>query len=803
MNDNKIPRFIEEFDLKLFVYIAFRRAWLILVVFVIVSISCYLLLRYSQPIYESSVILQVEKENRPETILVGTRYSNEHFSKKIELLHSRVFFNRVLKQLPVDVSYFNEGKFLYHDIYGSWPFQVHYVIQDFGIYDNSIHLKYINDTLLSVSYFLENQSKKIETLVKPNQWTKLPGFELFIQVDLNDASISSTFMQQKYFMFIIHNPDLLYDKYIGNVTIQILNEPAKTFEIKVRDKNPKRAVDFANKIVDEFQKFEIERKSLSSSQMLEFIDEQIIQAFRNLSLYEDSIMLLRKKSVDTFGQQKIIRYSGTLNETERELTTFATYNKQLQSFLDFLAKENIDEYQLLSYFYTLPVAQQLQPEITKLSELLKRKEEVLQHATPQSSFIESLNHQIERQKQFIITILKNIQQSVAQKYQLTQQQYHNLSKQLYKEDHAYLYDLRRLERLYSISEQFYNQLITKKTEMSILRASFVPEIIVLKNASNIPDLVYPDRKKIFGISFLGFFVITIFILLLSYLRFDEIISSYEIKKNTKVPIIGVLPAYPLHSLSDAFIIDKYPQSILAESFRTIRSNMQFISNSQGNKIIAITSTISGEGKTFVALNLALIFSIADKKVVLVDLDMRRPMLHKYFNLSNIYGMSTLLSNQSTLEQSIQNSGKFSIDIITAGPIPPNPSELINSKQFEIIVKSLSETYQYIIFDAPPIGLVSDALRALQIADYPIYVIRAKFSKRSFIQMPNKLYNFYNLRNTTIILNAFDRRVSNLSFEKDITFSYAYVNKKSNNVYYSSEPYIKNNFWQRIKNIIKR
>lgn len=805
MTENKIPRFIEEFDIKLLRYIFFRRLWFILGMFIVIAIISFLLLRYTQPIYESSVVLQIEQENRAEKILEGIRFSNEQFSQKIELLHSRVFINRVLKQLPVDVSYYNEGKFLYHDLYASAPFQVHYVIHDVKVYDVPIHLEYSKDTIFNISYGFEGQIHKIEKSIKPNQWVRLPGFEMMIHADLSDPLIYAAITQQKYFMFIIHNPDQLYDKYISNINIQVINDLARTIEIRVRDKNPRRASDLANKIAAEFQRFEIERKSLSANKILEFIDEQIQQVSKDLARYEDSIVSTKRRmKADTLTQQRSGQTTITLTETEKELKTYALQYQQLQSFLDFLNRETIDEYQLLSYFYTLPVAQQLQPEIGKLSELLRKKEEMLQQVTSQSAFIESLNHQIERQKQLIISILKNIQQSISQKYQLAQQQQKELLGRSISNDNSYIYDLRRLERLYAISEQFYNQLIEKKIEMSVLKAGLVPEIIVLKHAGDTGYRVFPDRRKILLLAFVAFIMLSFFVIMFSYLRFNEIISAYEINKYTKVPILGVIPSYPSHLFNEAFIIDKYPQSILAESFRSIRSNLQFIANGDGVKIIAITSTISGEGKTFVALNLASVLAIAEQKVIIIDLDMRKPTLHKFFGLPNVYGMSTLLSNQSNLDQSIQNTGKYSIDVITAGPIPPNPSELINSKQFEHIFEKISKKYHYIIIDTPPIGLVSDALRALQIAHYPIYILRAKFSRRSFIQMPDKLYNTYNLRNTSIILNAFDSRVSNLSFEKDITYSYAYVSNKSvKNVYYLDEFDRKTSIWQKIKALMKK
>src|SRR5690606_23797595 len=160
-------------------------------------------------------------------------------------------------------------------------------------------------------------------------------------------------------------------------------------------------------------------------------------------------------------------------------------------------------------------------------------------------------------------------------------------------------------------------------------------------------------------------------------------------------------------------------SIITESFRTLRSNLQFISNEPGSKLMAVTSTISGEGKTFIAINLGGSIAYSGKKVIVLDLDMRKPKIHKSFNVDNSKGMSTLLIGKDYLGNCIHKSEQENLDFITAGPVPVNPSELIINGRLDKIIEELKRSYDLIIADTPPVGLVTDGISLIQKADYPL------------------------------------------------------------------------------------
>jgi capsular exopolysaccharide synthesis family protein len=201
--------------------------------------------------------------------------------------------------------------------------------------------------------------------------------------------------------------------------------------------------------------------------------------------------------------------------------------------------------------------------------------------------------------------------------------------------------------------------------------------------------------------------------------------------------------------------------------------LQFINNDSGPKILSVTSSISGEGKTFISTNIAGILALLDKKVVLIDFDMRRPRLNKVFNFNNDKGTSTLLIGKHTVSECIKQSELENLHIITSGPIPPNPAELILSDNLEKLVNELRSKYDYIVFDTPPIGLVTDGLELVRLADYPIYVFRADYSDKAFASNLDKLIDENKIQHLSFVLNDIGRGVSGYYYDKSYSYSYSY------------------------------
>ncbi len=232
------------------------------------------------------------------------------------------------------------------------------------------------------------------------------------------------------------------------------------------------------------------------------------------------------------------------------------------------------------------------------------------------------------------------------------------------------------------------------------------------------------------------------------------------------------------------VVDKNPKSSISESLRSIRTNSDFMLPKKSKQIIGVTSTISGEGKTFFAINYAAILALTGKKVVILDLDMRKPKIHVGFNVDNSIGMSSILSGMSNWKDAIKKSPLTNLDIIPAGPIPPNPNELLLKKDFDDLIDSLFLEYDYIMADNPPIGLVTDANNVFKKCDLSIYVVRSGYTKQHVISSINNLYKSKNYTNLSVIINDVN---SHNTYGNKYGYGYGYgyyEDEKDNSKWYS-------------------
>ncbi|MFN5909768.1 MAG: polysaccharide biosynthesis tyrosine autokinase, partial [Bacteroidota bacterium] len=290
-------------------------------------------------------------------------------------------------------------------------------------------------------------------------------------------------------------------------------------------------------------------------------------------------------------------------------------------------------------------------------------------------------------------------------------------------------------------------------------------------------------------------VLGLAIMFFRYLTFNEINMIDDLQRllPDKATILGGVPMHKSEMEFSQLVVGESPKSMMAESLRKIRTNLSYINPNY--KTIAISSSVSGEGKTFVALNLAGIIALSGKRTILLDLDLRKPKIHLGLNADNTKGMSGLIVGQYELEDCIQHSTLENLDFITAGPVPPNPSELLLSDNFVKLVEELKRSYQVIVIDNPPIGLVSDGIKNLTEADIPIYVFKSHYSKRVFAHRLRELFEMQKLERLNVILNGL--RVTRFS-------SYGYGHYGYGYGYYEGlNPSLRERLAMRIKNTFLR
>lgn len=786
---NRISLLNEEFDLSLFLMIS-RKKWKLLTgIFLVFILGATGYLRYAKRVYEESCMIQVNSQNTANKVLSSAasiyESNDDEVAESVELMRSRIFLEKVFKSLPMEVSYYTEGTFKNNERYLTSPYQVQV---------DSIAKKQLVGVPIYIDFKSLNEGKLTFTPAGGNknvlvfhtgEWCETPYGAIKIHV-INTSEIAQSIsnIKKDADFFRVNDYNSLSKFYTGRITVKVSNSDAKTIEILCRDEDDTKAADIANAIGKEYISEVLNKRKESDESVLNFINEQLDTIYSRIRMTETKLGDTVKKAklgATPELQNANGEYLITLDE---KISNLELEQAQLNSLQKSISEpQNIDPMNLIMQLSISDEGDALKENIDGLHNLINEKQSASFDATDANLKVQELDSLIKQQKAIIfqsIALLKNKLETTRNDF--AKQRDEIEAKFLTPTSVQNLEDL-RLERQASIDEKYYDLLLEKKAEYAISKAGYVPESEILENA--IPNWIPISPKKTITvvIALLIAAAISILILVIVYLFYNNITSVFEIEKLTESPItiLGIVPKYNKEIPSTQIIVNHNPKSILAEAFRSIRTNLQFISNETESKIIAITSTISGEGKTFVCVNLAGIIAYSGKRVIVLDLDMRRPRIHSAFGIDNSKGMSTLLIGKYKVEEVIQKTESENLDIITAGPIPPNPSELVISKAMDALLEKLKTLYDIIIIDNPPVGLVTDGIAMLQKADYPIYLMRVDYSKREFIYFVDKLYYENQFHKLSIILNGvdFQRQKYGYNYYKYGYYGYGYTYGHSN------------------------
>ncbi len=768
MAEFKKNKLNDEFDFKLFLFIARRNIKYIFIFLVLLYALIFVYLRYTQPVYEATCIVQINSDDKAQKLFENKNFYDEDIYRKIEIMRSPVFMQRVLGKLPLDVSVFAKGNILNFELYSETPFEIQYEITDSSVFGVS-HILTVNDSSFSINR--SEASGSSDTEFRFHESVAIPGVRFILTPAAKTAKDFFSLNNGKQFLLVFNSMSDLAAGYSQKINITVLNDVAKTIRIGIRDINPKKAADIVNRVAEEFAAFEVEYQKESSNSILDFIDTQLGLVEDNLDQTEDSMKFYGVGKADTSVdrsslQSRLMAVDAQISENQSEVDA-------MQRFSDLFNSGDADIAVLLSVLAGTTSQTYLAPYLQSLKELEVRKRELLLKVTENSTAIENLNDQIDFQKKIIGESCISILNKLRKEYHRYLSEKASIQRMMGQAVTGAPDENNRIERYYTVNEKFYNQLIEKKIEYSIAQAGYVSQLIVLQPAQANYKPVFPNKGMIWIGAFVFAFVLALAFLILKYVLYNEVVSLRDVKRLTSVPVLGVIPKYKNYIPVSQLIVDSRPRSLLAESLRAIRTNLQFIKNGGLPKVIAVTSTVSGEGKTFVAINLAGVLAFNEKNVIVLDFDLRKPKIHVGFNTDNEKGISSILLGLSDADSCIRQSSIPNLHFITAGPTPINPSELILNDKMEELVNYLKTKYAYIILDTPPIGLVSDAMRPLQFADYPIYIVRASFSRRSYIYNIEKLYHENNLRYLSLILNNVDPDITGAGSSEGFAYGYGY------------------------------
>jgi capsular exopolysaccharide synthesis family protein len=748
-----------------------RKFWFLPIVFIaLLSTFAFVYLRYTKMIYKSSSIIQIEKNNQGKEILdlEDLTSKDNKISGEIELLKSQFLFDKAIEKLNMNVSLFSKGSVLTEELYRTNAFNiVPFSLKDSSLCNIPIFIK-SDGKNVSLKYSFKGKSKIVKG--KVDEHIMNDDFDVIFEVinlqafkDLNEDN-------EVYFVF--NNINALNKRLISGLEVTPADLEAQTVLINYKGNNPLLCHDIIFTLTNTFFDYANESQKKSSENIVNFINIQLDSISIELRESKDSLTRYLKitnmPNPEEMGNNlssNISLISEKINEIDEEISLLRLVNSKLKA-----DPNRLEIYRLIPEMLGKSFENSLSKQIQDLYTLLEKKEDLLFEITEENAVIKDINAKISSKissiKKSIATILDRL---------IEKQKLLNIKLGSFENDYISLPDKKmeynRFKSLQDLNEKYYSFLAEKKVLYSISKAGFSSNNRVLTQPEIPIFPISPNRKMVYG----GFLFIGLLLgltyLAFKYFTFNEINNTEELKMllPEKANILGVVPITKRIMDYSKIIVHDSPKSMISEALRNIRANMSFINKDA--QTIAISSSISGEGKTFVALNLAGILAMSGKRTIIIDLDLRKPKIHLGFDANNDNGMSNLIINQVSLTECIQNSKISNLDFITAGPIPPNPSELILSKNFQNILEKIKTIYDIIIIDNPPVGLVSDGIQILASADIPIYVFKAHYSKRVFADRVKELFEVQHIKSLNIILNGVVPGRGGYGY--DYSYSYGY------------------------------
>ncbi len=755
----------EEIDIKEVFRTLYRYRYMILLLVILFAVASSYYAYFKPNVYKASATVEVGLGQRSYgsqdmlTAAMDPGYMNA--DTEMDIIKSRFLTEKALKKVNFSHRYYITKRYKEFELYKDSPFQVgmnkgYNISFDFYPVDEKsyrlvvIEAKDRNGNIWSYDETLP-YSKEITT-------------EYF---HLNIVKIKEP--QDTQYRFVIMDPENMGRFVQGGVSVSQKSQYSTMLEISYEDNVPLRAQEFANALSEAYIEQNIEKKTKEATRKLTFIDKQL--KFITENLKGSAIKLEEfKKTSNTVNlsakAEKIIRQ---MSEYETKLAEITIQQEMLNTLYEQVKSgENLESIAIIGVDKEKSALSDM---IKELQDAIIKKKVLRENYTEMHSEVSKLSKTIVQLEKVIIATIKNLRTSIKERKVLIAKSIGKQQKLL----NTLPADERmfgQLQRKFVVNEKIYSYLLEKRSETAIIKASTVSKNRIIDKALTPGSPIKPKKKLIVLAGLILGLILGIALAFLREFLDDRIKEEEDVTKVTNVPILGLIPNIKAdHDKVNVFLS---PKSAVAESFRNLRTNLQFMERKKNTHVIAVTSTVGGEGKTTICINLGGIMSMAEKKTVILNLDMRKPTLHEKFGLQNTKGMSTLLSGRTALGEAIQYTEYENLDIITSGPVPPNPSELIQSEVMEKVLEKLRDIYDVIILDTPPIGLVTDARTLMHFADTSIYVLRADYSKKGFLRSIEKLSR-EEIRGLGILLN--DVKMSRNGYGYGYSYGYGYYEEE--------------------------
>jgi tyrosine-protein kinase Etk/Wzc len=759
----------------------YTRFWYLFMLGVIIAVvAAFIYLRYSTPLYlsKATVIVKDEKSGGGPAELAAfsdyggffSKFNSSNIENELAIFKSKRIITEVVKELNFNITYESIGTIKTSDIYDYRPFTVQYLSFTDEDENRSVP-KLLFEIISETEYMITNDNAALKGTYKFGNPVSLPFGTITVIPEMRDIDKFKEYFGRA--LSVSYRPveavAISYQNRI-NVANELRNSNVVTLTMQspVREK----AEDFINELIFQYNKDAINDRNQVAQKTSNFIDSRLEIITEELDSVERNKEQFKSRNRLTNIEaeaQLILENSSEFNKRQLDIGTQLELANSMINYM-----ENASDDELLPANIGIE-SEEIASSVSSYNQLVLERNRLLKNSTMKNPVVVNLNNQIEQMRTGVRSALENISNSLKVSMRDLNYQESILNSKISKvPTQEKLY--RGIERQQSIKEQLYLFLLQQREEASISLAVTAPKAKIVDNAYSSKTPVSPNKMLIYLGALVAGLLIPFLIIYVSFLLNSKVSNRRDVERVLgTIPIVGEIPKL---KRGDEELIQHNDRSVLAEAFRILRTNLQYLTlNTKGetrkSNVIFVTSTIKGEGKTFVAFNLALTLALTGKRVVLVGGDIRNPQLHRYLpdQSKSQQGLTEFIIDESLTATSLATPSEYNknLSIILSGVIPPNPAELLLQDRTKQFFDELNESFDYVIVDTAPSMLVTDTILINKFADNLLYVVRAGYTDKRLLEFPKDAIEDGRLSEVAIVLN----NVSMNNFGYGNKYGYAY------------------------------
>ncbi|MBL0050469.1 MAG: AAA family ATPase [Bacteroidetes bacterium] len=744
---------IEQKDIKRTISLLLKN-WYWFVILIAISSGLAILFLYKATKFygATTTILLKKKENAIESAFKGNmRGEGEQLdiTNEMLILSSRRLINETIEKLDLDVSYLIEGRIKTGEVYKGTPFYIEGKLLDPALFNCPFNVQILSTTSYRIS--LDESYGAFEKVEKFGNAINDRRFSITLYGQ-DDILKNNTSIKDVKYKFIFNKREELISKFQKSLKLS-QEKDASAIVAEMEDVVQDRAVDFLRTLTNIYIENSIAVNKEVNDATLTYLDAEIKAVSSALGSSQNiEVSYKSGEQLPDIGAQTTVAISqkASLEEKRNELIVKLEYINRLDELLK-TDEEDVSAYSAVLGSQNDPA---LSMSLSELLQLKQRKIDLGFTYQPNSPQIKEVDQKVAGLKSTIIGSVRTIRRTYSDQINSIGNQLGSISGKLFSIPKQQT-TLTNLTRNVELNNKMYLFLMETRAQTMMAKAAIVADKSILEPAIA-QGLIKPIPAKVLITGFGAGLALALLTIFFRSIYYNYITSKDDLSEITHLPILGVI-AKTKEAEKEYMIVDKFPQSIASEAFRVIRSNLAYYGPKDGCKVSLFTSSVASEGKTFCAVNTGIILAKSKKKVILIDLDLHKPKQANAFNLQNDIGVTSYMVGKANLKVSLKKH-RFQIYMLYfRGHASLMLRNFCSMLLLEEMINQLKKDYDYIIMDTAPVGLISDALELMKFADLTLYVLKANYSKKDFVDVVHHIAEKKDVKGIGLVLNAVSQK----------------------------------------------